>query len=182
MITALFNKNNLKWLLLIIFIIPYFWFPFDINMHKDTSMELMKVFRLVNSNFSFGLDYDSLFVNPITHIIKNVHGIMTVVILYPMFFLVDFLGIAINEITTEIIFILAGIFITLTSYLFLKAVTGEKRAYLYSLFIITIPYYVMQIKAGWWSIYYYPVMFAALFVCINFYILKRKSGMRFSVL
>jgi len=154
----------------------YTFRPFAINLHQDTSMQLIKVLRLVNSDFSFSLGVDALFVNPLVQLLKNVHGALRPIILFPFFYVVDLFHIPINKEVAGFIFILAGFLLTALNYVILKRIIDIKKAFWYTLLISTVPYYIMQVKAAWWSIYFYPIFFAGLYYLNKFLETREKKN------
>lgn len=154
---------------LFLLFIPYFFDFYPINLEGDVSRMLMRVLALADSHFSFNMDSTSLYVNPITHLIKNVHGAWRSILLFPIFYIVDILGIRITEISVNAVYVIVGFVLTIINYLFLAKCIGKRKALMFAFLLSVIPYYVMQIKASWWMNYYYPFFFAGLWFLYKYF-------------
>mgnify|MGYP001580645255 CR=1 FL=1 len=156
-----------KWLLIVIamLFVPYLFRPFALDLHSDIGLHTMQILRLVDAEWIFGFDPNHAYVNPLVQMFTNLHGPVRQAVMFPIFYLLDVIGIPFTEYTINATFVVVGFLLGMWAYYMARAVVGSTKAMWFAVLLSTIPYYVLQMKIGWWHLFTYPLLigsFAAL--------------------
>jgi hypothetical protein len=158
-----------------IFFIPFFWNPVNINIHDDNAIELLHVLRLGDARFTFSLNPSAIYANPLFQILSDDHGVLHSILLYPVFYIVDKLGIMINEPTVTSIYLIMGFLIAVAIFLFSRKIFGQQKAFMFLSLLCSIPYVMMMIKFGWWNFYTLLPFFMGLYFLDDFLRYGKKN-------
>ncbi|MBI4098422.1 MAG: hypothetical protein HY437_00100 [Candidatus Magasanikbacteria bacterium] len=155
-------KKTLGILFLFLLFLPYFFRPFALNLNPDMGLQMMDVFRMADARWSFSFDPSAAYANPVVQMLVDFHGIFRQLIYFPVFYILDLLGMGIREATVYGTLLVVGILITYLNYLFVRVLVGEKKAFWFTVLLSVIPFYVLQVKGGWWHVFVYPLLLAGL--------------------
>lgn len=142
--------------------VPYFARPFALNLDQDTTTQLMDTVRMIDARWSFSSDPSAAYTNPLVQTLVGFHGIYRRVILFPILYILDALGMGIREVTMGAVFVGMGIVFTLIMYRLMKSVIGSERAWWWTALFSVIPVYAMYVKGGWWHLFIYPFFLAGM--------------------
>lgn len=159
---------------LIALFVPYLFRPFALNLDADSMTQLMNIVRMVDARWSFSLDPSAAYANPLVQILVYFHGIYRHVILFPVLYILDAIGMGIREVTIGGVFVGMGIVLTLIMYRLMKSVVGSERAWWWTALFSVIPLYALHVKGGWWHIFVYPLFLAGI-AAEHRYLTEKKS-------
>ena len=155
--------------------IPFIIHPFAINIYPDIGSELYDIISLYNTSFSFGTSYEALSDNVFVTFLKNGHGIARFIVMFPLLYTIDLFHIAINSTTVLYLQLLILIILYTFVYRALAHIYGSSWSIKYIILLATIPYFVMQVKAGWWQVYTYALLVFSLRYMHDFLCTKKRS-------
>lgn len=151
-----------KLLIIALLFVPYFWHPFALNLHGDNGLGTMQILRLVDAEWTFGIDPNHAYVNPLVQMFMNLHGPVRQAVMFPIFYLLDAIGVPFTEYTVGATFVVVGFLLGVWAYYMARVVIGSTKAVWFAILLSTIPYYVFQMKAGWWQLFTYPLLLASI--------------------
>ncbi len=155
-------KKIIVILFLFLLFLPYFGRPFALNLNPDMGLQLMDVFRMVDARWSFALDPSAAYANPLVQMLVDFHGVFRQLIYFPIFYILDLFGMGIREATVYGTLLIVGVALTYLNYIFARVIAGEKKAFWFTALLSVIPFYVLQVKGGWWHVFVYPLLLAGL--------------------
>lgn len=142
--------------------VPFTFFPFALNVDGDVGSLFMEILRLIDTNFHSWTDPNFAYANPIIQIITNFHGVIRPLFVFPLIYILDLVGVHFTEMSTGILFLVIGFTLIIFQYGLLKRIIGARQAWLFSLLFAFTPYFILQMKAGWWHLFTYPPLAASL--------------------
>ncbi|MEK7102035.1 MAG: hypothetical protein AAB912_00195, partial [Patescibacteria group bacterium] len=167
-----------KWLLIVIVLlfVPYLYRPYALNLDGDTMTQLMDIVRLIDARWSFLLDPSAAYANPLVQVLVVFHGIYRHVILFPILYILDALGMGIREATLGVVFVGMGVVLTLIMYRLMKSIIGSERAWWWTALFAVIPIYALQVKGAWWHLFIYTFFLAGMAAEHRYLTEKKPQG------
>lgn len=138
----------LPFLWLVVIGLVYIQKPFAINLEGDVGTELLNIVRLIDGHFSFSANPSAAYANPVVQMLTSIHGPTRLLVYFPIFFIVDYLGVTFNELSVGIVFVTAGLLFAFINYCLLRGLVGARKAFVWLVLLTVSPHFVMQLKMG----------------------------------
>ena len=165
-------------IVIVLLFVPYLYRPYALNLDGDTMTQLMDIVRLIDARWSFSLDPSAAYANPLVQVLVVFHGIYRHVILFPILYILDALGMGIREATLGVVFVGMGVVLTLILYRLMKSIIGSERAWWWTALFAVIPIYALQVKGAWWHLFIYTFFWREWRQNIAILPKKSRRGMR----